>query len=211
MDPATAAVAAAALGYIGGERRNAASAKAAQKQMDFQREMSNTSYQRQIADLKAAGINPMLVSRLGGASTPAGSMPQFENIGASAASAYAAAQSSGASAKQADTAETLSESQVKQIDATVEKIKEETKNVPIEAERLRKTVELLFSQTVNVAQNTRSQYQVELQTMELINKVKAETSLLNNQVAVEDALDDLGRTATQFKPFIEMLRLLIRR
>lgn len=44
----------------------------AQKQMDFQKEMSSTAYQRATQDMRQAGINPMLAFSQGGASTPSG-------------------------------------------------------------------------------------------------------------------------------------------
>lgn len=44
----------------------------AQKQMDFQERMSNTSYQRAIDDLRKSGLNPALAYQQGGASTTTG-------------------------------------------------------------------------------------------------------------------------------------------
>ncbi len=81
-----ALIAAGAMLY-GAHRANQASARQASQQMDFQERMSTSAHQREVGDLRAAGLNPILSATGGrGASSPAGAQAPQRNIAEQATS-----------------------------------------------------------------------------------------------------------------------------
>lgn len=125
-------VAGPVLSYIGQKETNRSNETMAKDQMRFQSDMSNTAHQRQVADLKKAGLNPLL-SATGGASTPSGAMAVHENaLGKGVATAMEGTRLVQDVKKQS--------AEIKNLDATNDLTKAQTAKTKTEERVLRKGI-----------------------------------------------------------------------
>jgi len=81
MDPLTAGIVSGGMGLLGTVMSNDASSAQAARQMEFQEKMSGTAHQREVSDLRKAGLNPVLSALGQGASTPGGAQGSVSDLG----------------------------------------------------------------------------------------------------------------------------------
>lgn len=93
--PLLGGLAGAAGSYLGTTSANQANIAQTREQMDFQKEMSDTAYQRAVKDMKAAGLSPMLAYSQGGASTPQGAAARVDNALGNAVNSASASTQTG--------------------------------------------------------------------------------------------------------------------
>jgi len=179
----TSAVLGGAASLLGGFMNNQANARQVDAQVDFQERMSNSAHQREVADLRAAGLNPIL-SGTGGhrASSPAGAAANMQDIITPAVgSALAARRSKG----QLDLMQAQKEKTWEEADVAVS-----TKNLNRQATRTSLQQENLLN-----AQKEKTYFETGNQAMDMATKYQSiEES--KNRMQNQDADTALKKIAT---------------
>lgn len=150
--PALGAAASGAASVYGQQQANAANAEQAQKQMDFQERMSNTQYQRGMADMQKAGLNPMVAYSQGGASSPQGAQASMAN------------ELSGGVSSALQGAQTLQ--QLEATQAGIGQTKAMTDQVHAEIGRIQANTGVANAQEENLRAQTRDKYPAEVRNLE---------------------------------------------
>lgn len=144
MDPFSAVA-----NYLGGSKANASNEKEGRRNRVFQRQerlaaesfmerMSSSAHQREVKDLEAAGLNPILGINQSGASTPSssggsGAQAEFDNV-------VGPAISSAIQAKMLKLQETKQKEEVENLKSTKKNIDADTDKKRVEKEVMKKEI-----------------------------------------------------------------------
>lgn len=178
-------------GLLSGLMNQRFSAAQAQRQMDFQERMSNTSWQRGVADMTKAGINPILAASKGGASAPSGAMGS-----ASVGNFVGEGVSSALQARQQQNLNEMNKE-------TISKMHEEVENIVKTREHIGAQIDFTSAQAARASQEAK--------------KVEKENDILKTAVELAHQDNDfaksflgqyvrtLGNVGRQLNPFTDSL------
>jgi hypothetical protein len=245
ISPGLGSVISGGLGFIGQQDTNATSASNAQQanafnaqqaQMnrDYQTQMSNTAYQRQVADMSAAGLNPMLAyMKGGGASSPSGStasstVPQYTSPIQGAAN-Y---QLTSAQAAKTQAEKPKVEAETANITKISDRIDQEISNMKTDQDRLKTVIDNLKVERENLIKQGLNLTEVGNQLRAQITNLQSHSTYFNSLVSATDfqakindyeqqlrkfdvdaakGLGNIGRQYNQLKPIIDLLRSFVPR
>lgn len=191
-------IGAALIGGAGQLLANEQTAASADRQMQFQERLSSTAYQRAMQDMREAGLNPILAAKVGGASSPAGAMSQYGNVGAAATQAYSQA-----------SAGRLAQEQAKKPDIEIAKMQEEMSNLRTDRVRIGWLVNKIYYEANNARITGQLLGYEANRAKELWNIATEELKLIKGDVKAMEELGNIGRYSKQLKPITDFLLNLI--
>lgn len=205
----------------GTAEQNRLNRQLAREQMAYQGAMSSTSWQRGVADMQKAGINPMLAVNQGGASTPQGATTRVENeVAGGVASANQAAQT-----MQALQSMQLNEAQIQQVKALTAKTTSETLTQDVHTARAAAELKLVQNQGSTEAQKgqlineqvlSQIYENVRLQLMKEgggftadVNRRKSEAELAALEIPKSKAEAEFYKDLGQANPYLKQLMMIL--
>lgn len=150
-DPITAGIVSGGVGALGTLTSGIMNQGNAREQMNFQRDMSSTAHQREVQDLRAAGLNPILSALGSGASTPSGAAGTMGDLGTPLGTGIETA----IAAKDQQFKKQIQDEQIKNLGAQNEKMGVDNENTKMDTINKAATAKLINEQTKSTAAQTR--------------------------------------------------------
>lgn len=168
-----ATVAGGIIGALGSKEKQDFSASQAERQEQFQERMSSTAHQREVQDLEAAGLNPMLsLPNYGrGASTPEGARAEGENVGQ--AGMQSAAQAASIELIEAQVDKTEAEAELHRVEAK-KKAGVDTDVATAAAAKMREETKVAAEEVIRVAREAHRLHYAGLLTEEQVAHVRVQ-------------------------------------
>ena len=233
-----------AFGFLGQQDTNVSSAEIArdttsanmaesQRNREFQERLSNTAYQRQVEDMKSAGLNPMLAYiKGGGASSPAGSTGQAVNAQyTSPIQGAASYRLTSAQAAKTEAEKPKVEAETSNINKISDKIDQEISNLKTDQDKTKAVIDNLRVERDNLIKQGYNLTEVGNQLRASVVNLKAqsqnfyaltesigfqatinkmEAALKKFDVEAAEGVGNIGREYNQVKPIIDILRSFIK-